>query len=110
MSTQPLPRPVTLTATVTFRSYDPSENLVERVRDCIQTHPTLSFRVDEVTVSQRDLCLYVDCPCDIGGPSTLDERGICWQCGRLNLEMPEVAAAPWVTISREAYEILTGKG
>lgn len=50
--------PVTLVATVTFRSYDPDGRLTmpiaDRIRQCIETHPTLSFAVDSVVVTRGD--------------------------------------------------------
>lgn len=45
--------PKSYVVTVTLRGYPESvEELARRVRGCIETHPTLSFRVE--TVSARD--------------------------------------------------------
>lgn len=46
-----MPEPITMRAIVTFRSFDPDlDMLVPLVRDVMQTHPTLNFRVDDVRV------------------------------------------------------------
>lgn len=46
--------PVTMKATITFRTYDPDGEytmaLPERIRRCIETHPSLSFAIDDVVV------------------------------------------------------------
>lgn len=41
--------PSTLIVTVNLRSYGTPEETATRVRDTLETHPTLSLRVDAVT-------------------------------------------------------------
>ena len=76
--------PITVVATVTFRSYSPDEDLAARVRACIQTHPTLSFLTDSVTV---DRLLHGDDPdrCQCSCECTSESQGtslLCEWCER----------------------------
>ena len=42
------PRPDTFNVVVRLRGYATTDGIVERVRACLETHPTLSLRVDDV--------------------------------------------------------------
>jgi len=56
-----MPEPTVFIATLTIRACDTSpDELAERVRRALETHPTLSFRLDEVVVREARTSLADD--------------------------------------------------
>lgn len=47
-----MPEPTTFRAVITFHGYGDATDLEQRLRRAVETHPTLSFRLDKVVVEQ----------------------------------------------------------
>lgn len=115
------PGPRLFTATIEFRGYAGStEELVKRFRDAIHTHPTLSFPIDRVAVTEGRLA---DSPFQhptaagsskpllrTKGPVGDAESSILSDCYFSVIEVGGTQARPTVTLQGDAGAVRAAGG